>query len=1221
MRKLSVVLAAWALAVSVLGTSALWVAGGTGTAAAAVAPAGAAAAAAAGAGAPFVEGEILVGFDPGARGADRAAAYRAVGASPAAPLSPLSRAERLVLGQGTSTARAMQVLQGLPGVRYVEPNYLLQRTATSNDPYCTGNNLWGMYGDTTTPANTFGSHAGEAWANGYTGSSSIVIGVIDEGIQVQHPDLAANIWTNPGEIAGNGIDDDGNSYIDDVNGYDFVSNDGTVYDGTGDDHATHVAGTIGGAGGNGIGVAGVNWDVTMISAKFLGSSGGTTADAVRAVDYLNDLKTRYNLNLVASSNSWGGGGFSQSLLDAINRGGDRGILFIAAAGNSSSNNDAGAYYPSNYQCTNNNTRGWDCVVSVAAIQSNGALAGFSSYGATTVDIGAPGVSINSTVPDSTYASYNGTSMATPHVSGAAALCASADPTISAQDLRSAIVESTMPTQSLAGRAVNSGRLDVTALLKRCVAPTAAMSGTPTGLGATSLSTSSIRIAWTDAVTAETGYEIQRATSAGGGACGTFSTVAKVAANATQFWSAGLGASTEYCFRVRATQGASTTAWSTTATATTSTAPTPYACTATTAAWVDPRVGGTRYSLTDDSAASVTLPWAFSFYGGAASTAVQISSNGYVRFGAGSATGYANTVIPDAGDPNAYAAPWWDDLNPGAGGEVWAATIGTAPTRQWVVAWIDVPQYGVAGSALTFEVVLDESTGNITFQYLDTIAGGATYDRGANATAGIEDPTGTYGTAISVNAASLTDGSASRCSRVASPLPPRVTTASLAPASRGVAYNQSLAATGGTTPYTWSIGSGSLPAGLTLDATTGAISGTPASTATTSTVTVSAVDAASPAQRGSRTLTIAVADPIAITPTSLPSMTVGAPYSQQLVATGGTGSYTWSLASGSLPAGLSLNTSTGLISGTPTSGATATFTVRATDQVGRTGDLALSLVQDTPLAIVTSSLAPATRGVVYASSLQATGGATPYTWSVTSGSLPDGLTLNTATGAISGTPSSIATSATFTVGVTDSSAVAQSVTALFSITVTDPVSITTSALPNGTTTVAYATTLAAAGGTGTYTWAVTGGSLPAGLSLNAGTGAISGTPTTAGTSTFTVQATDGAARSASRALSITVVQANLPGAFAKSSPKNNATKVSRTPTLSWATSTNATSYEYCISSTASCPVGGWVSTGTNRSVTLTTRAANTTFWWQVRAVNSQGSTVANSGTWWKFTTAR
>jgi subtilisin family serine protease len=284
------------------------------------------------------------------------------------------------------------------------------------------------------------------------------VGIIDEGVMHTHSDLALNIGTNPREIAGNGIDDDGNGYVDDIYGWDFDRNDNTTFDGSQDDHGTHVAGTIGALGGNGGGVAGVCWNVKMINAKFLGRAGGTTANAIKSVDYMTDLKTRHGLNLVATNNSWGGGGFSKALQDGIERANVAGILFIAAAGNSGVNIDASPSYPAAYPNAN--------VISVAAITSTGALASYSNYGATKVDLGAPGSGIWSTVPgrngQSSYASYSGTSMATPHVTGAAALYASTHAGATAAQIKQAIMDAAIntPTASLAGKTVAGGRLNV-----------------------------------------------------------------------------------------------------------------------------------------------------------------------------------------------------------------------------------------------------------------------------------------------------------------------------------------------------------------------------------------------------------------------------------------------------------------------------------------------------------------------------------------------------------------------------------------------------------------------------------------------------------------------------------------------------------------------------------------------------------------------------------------
>ncbi|MCU0400374.1 MAG: S8 family serine peptidase [Algoriphagus sp.] len=365
----------------------------------------------------------------------------------------------LLVQSNLGTLEAIERLRNMPEVEYAEPNWIYQHYATSNDTYFTSGQLWGMSANN----NSNGSRAATAWAADKLGSSSVYIGIIDEGYMFNHVDLAANAGVNPGEVANNGVDDDGNGLIDDVYGWDFAGNNNTVFDGTADDHGTHVAGTIGAVGGNGIGVAGVVWNVKMIGAKFLGSTGGTTANAIKSVDYFTDLKIRHGLNIVATNNSWGGGGFSQALKDAIDRANNAGILFVAAAGNSGTNNDATPSYPSGYTSAN--------IIAVASITSTGGLSSFSQFGATTVDLGAPGSGIWSTVPvavgkgknatvGSGYASYNGTSMATPHVTGAVALYKSLNPSATAPQIKAAILGSTTPTASLAGKTVTGGRLNV-----------------------------------------------------------------------------------------------------------------------------------------------------------------------------------------------------------------------------------------------------------------------------------------------------------------------------------------------------------------------------------------------------------------------------------------------------------------------------------------------------------------------------------------------------------------------------------------------------------------------------------------------------------------------------------------------------------------------------------------------------------------------------------------
>lgn len=371
---------------------------------------------------------------------------------------------------------AIRRLQGHPAVEFAEPNWVYTHQAVPNDPYFAAGSLWGMYGNESSPANPYGSQAAEAWAAGATGSSEIdiVVGIIDEGFQIGHPDLSANVWVNPGEIAGTGgKDDDGNGYVDDIHGWDFYQDNNSVYDGTGDDHGTHVAGTIGAVGGNDTGVVGVNWNVKLISGKFLGPNGGTTADAIEAVNYFTDLKENRGVNLVALNNSWGGGGYSQGLHEAIIRAAKADILFVAAAGNGdwrgrAINTDASPYYPAGYNTTDDRTgeppASYDAVISVTAIDSTGNKASWANYGATTVDLGAPGVSINSTLPTSSYGAYSGTSMATPHVTGAIALYASTHPNATAAEIKAALLGATTPTSSMANRTVTGGRLDLSTVI-------------------------------------------------------------------------------------------------------------------------------------------------------------------------------------------------------------------------------------------------------------------------------------------------------------------------------------------------------------------------------------------------------------------------------------------------------------------------------------------------------------------------------------------------------------------------------------------------------------------------------------------------------------------------------------------------------------------------------------------------------------------------------------
>ena len=328
-------------------------------------------------------------------------------------------------------------------MQIVEPDYVVFASLTPNDP--SFSSLWGM--NNTGQSGGVGDadiDAPEAW-DVARGSSAVVVGIIDTGIDHTHPDLAANMWLNAGEIPGNGIDDDGNGYIDDMRGWDFVSNDNDPADDH--YHGTHCAGTIGAVGDNGIGVAGVCHTVRLMALKFLsGSGGGSTSDAIEAVLYA----TANHVTL--TSNSWGGGGYSQTLKNAIDAAGTAGILFVAAAGNSGINTDLSASYPASYDSAN--------IISVAASDNADVLASFTNYGATTVDLAAPGVSIYSTSPGGGYRTLSGTSMACPHVAGACALIKSARPAMNWSDIKSSLMNNVDGVAGMTGKVAANGRMNL-----------------------------------------------------------------------------------------------------------------------------------------------------------------------------------------------------------------------------------------------------------------------------------------------------------------------------------------------------------------------------------------------------------------------------------------------------------------------------------------------------------------------------------------------------------------------------------------------------------------------------------------------------------------------------------------------------------------------------------------------------------------------------------------
>ena len=362
--------------------------------------------------------------------------------------SRIKKSERFLKSRSPCKAPTIRRLLRVSKNLSCEPNWEGRITLTPNDTFY-GN----IYSASASSAGRI--HLPEAWEL-TTGSASVVIGVIDTGIDYNHLDLQANIWTNPGEIAGNSIDDDANGYVDDIHGIDRINADSDPFDDQ--SHGTHVAGTIGAVGNNTLGVVGVAWDVQQIACKAFNTSGvGTVSAIVGCLNYLINLKNNYGFNIVATSNSYGGFPYTTAMYNAIAASRDAGMVYVAGAGNNTRDNDLTPFYPASFDLDN--------IVSVGAIDSAANIASFSNFGLTSVDISAPGVSVLSTIPGNQYAYFNGTSMATPHVTGAVALLMAYHPDYLYSQVINSILSTGTAVAGLAGKSATGAILNVAAALQ------------------------------------------------------------------------------------------------------------------------------------------------------------------------------------------------------------------------------------------------------------------------------------------------------------------------------------------------------------------------------------------------------------------------------------------------------------------------------------------------------------------------------------------------------------------------------------------------------------------------------------------------------------------------------------------------------------------------------------------------------------------------------------
>lgn len=394
----------------------------------------------------YTQGELLVKFKDGPYSMDSQRAHAETGAVVLQNFDPLGW-QLVKLPKGVSVDEGIASYKKTTGCELAQPNFIYKIFNTPNDPQ-----FGSMYGMTKISAPA-------AW-DVTTGNTAVIVADIDTGVDYNHQDLAANMWHNPGETPNNGIDDDGNGYVDDYYGYDFINNDSNPTDDDG--HGTHTTGTIGAVGNNSTGVVGVNWNVKLMALKTHDGSGNSTAATVMtAFNYVTMMKNR-GINIRVTSSSWGGApeaaSYDQALKDAIDAAGNAGVLNVFAAGNDGRNNDSTPFYPASYNSPS--------IIAVASSDSNDARSGFSNWGLVSVDVAAPGSSILSTFPNNTYGTISGTSMATPHVAGSAALLVGFNSNLSVASLKATLMNTVDPVAAFNGLVASGGRINVSRALSQ-----------------------------------------------------------------------------------------------------------------------------------------------------------------------------------------------------------------------------------------------------------------------------------------------------------------------------------------------------------------------------------------------------------------------------------------------------------------------------------------------------------------------------------------------------------------------------------------------------------------------------------------------------------------------------------------------------------------------------------------------------------------------------------
>ncbi len=603
------------------------------------------------------------------------------------------------LAKGVTVDEAIKELKNNPDVAYAEPNYILHTSeVTPNDPNFS--KLWGLYN----PTNGIDMNIPAAW-DLTTGDENVVVAIIDTGLDYNHPDLAKNTYshgTNAITSVDDAMDDEG--------------------------HGTHVAGSITAQGNNGIGVAGVTWKTKILPCKFLDAAGsGSLADAIKCLDYVATV-AKSGVKIVASNNSWGGGGFSQAMYDAIKVHQDLGILFIAAAGNEGADNDTADSFPANYALDN--------VISVAAFDHEGNFPEWTCKGEHSVHVAAPGVDIMSTIKGGGYESMSGTSMAAPHVTGLAALLKAYDPTLTPGKIKNLIMAGGVPsdatkTTTISGRRVRAWDKDGMGSLT-CKNQIVGRLMQPTSNNVTLYTKDTLALSYlyincavpasADAlnVTTDDGTVLTLTDSTGNGIYSGNFVAGATGQHALKFPDGSV-------VTVNVVKDGEK-----------------YNVSAPTADYIT--TTGTPLTFHDESTDTFTSPFPIALGGDTfAYNSVTVSSNGVISLTDTTFGGYNNTTLPVA-TAHTLVAPLWMDLNPanavknGAAPSLTWAVVGTAPSRKLVIEWANTPAYSGKPSkanAATFQAVFYEGSSDVRFNYKKVTFGNKRLDNGGGATIGIQ----------------------------------------------------------------------------------------------------------------------------------------------------------------------------------------------------------------------------------------------------------------------------------------------------------------------------------------------------------------------------------------------------------------------------------------------------------------------------------------------------